>query len=63
MAKIKIDAALFEEIKLLAEKAGYSSPDEFVSHILEREINHVGEEQEADDEAILDRLKGLGYIS
>lgn len=63
MAKIKIDDALFAKVKNLAEKAGYSSADEFVSHMLEREINYAGEEQELDDAEVLERLKGLGYIS
>ena len=63
MAKIKIDDALFEKVKNLAEKAGYSSADEFVSHMLEREINYAGGEQELNDTEVLERLKGLGYIS
>ncbi|MBS3759304.1 MAG: hypothetical protein KGY61_11650 [Desulfobacterales bacterium] len=63
MAKIKIDDALFAKVKNLAEKAGYSSADEFVSHMLEREINYAGEEQALDDAEVLERLKGLGYIS
>jgi len=63
MAKIKIDDALFAKVKNLAEKAGYSSADEFVSHMLEREINYAGEAQALDDAEVLERLKGLGYIS
>ena len=63
MAKIKIDDALFEKVKNLAEKAGYASPDEFVSHMLEREINFAGSDQELNDAEVLERLKGLGYIS
>ena len=63
MAKIKIDDALFEKVKNLSEKAGYSSADEFVSHMLEREINYAGDEGELNDTEVLERLKGLGYIS
>ena len=63
MAKIKIDDALFEKVKNLAEKAGYASPDEFVSHMLEREIDFAGSDQELNDAEVLERLKGLGYIS
>ena len=63
MAKIKISNELFERVKQLSEKAGYSSADEFVSHMLEREINHAGEDEDISDEEVLGRLKGLGYIS
>ena len=63
MAKIKINDELFGRVKQLSEKAGYSSADEFVSHMLEREINHAGEDEDISDEEVLGRLKGLGYIS
>lgn len=63
MGKIKIEESLYEKVKILAEKAGYSSPDEFVAHMLEREINQPGQAQDLDDQEVLDRLKGLGYIS
>ena len=63
MAKIRTDDALFEKVKNLGEKAGYASPDEFVSHMLEREINFAGSDQELNDAEVLERLKGLGYIS
>ena len=40
--------------------AGYSSPQEFVEHVLEKELAKF---EEADsDEEILNKLKGLGYI-
>lgn len=62
MAKIKIDDQLYATVKQLALKAGYTGADEFVSHLLEREVlqkvNHEPEDQE-----VLERLKGLGYIS
>ncbi|MDZ7833039.1 MAG: hypothetical protein U5L07_14925 [Desulfobacterales bacterium] len=63
MAKIKIDDALYQKVKNLAEKAGYASADEFVAHMLEREINYAGDENAPSDQEVLDRLKGLGYIS
>jgi hypothetical protein len=46
-------------------KAGYSSPDEFVIHVLEREVAAIlGSGAESDDaeEEVRKRLKGLGYI-
>ncbi|MGZ4886528.1 MAG: hypothetical protein ACXVJK_02255 [Candidatus Aminicenantales bacterium] len=60
-AKIKIDKGLYEKIKRFAEIAGYSSPAEFITHCLEKEIAKI---EEADsEEDIKKKLKGLGYIS
>ena len=59
--KVKLDKALFDKIKKLAEMSGYSSPEEFISHCLEKEIAKI---EEADsEEEIKKKLKGLGYIS
>lgn len=61
MAKIKIDRGLYERIERLSETAGYSSPDEFVRHCLEKEVARL---EEADsEEEVKKKLKGLGYIS
>ena len=47
-------------MKRCSEVAGYSSPQEFVEHVLEKELAKL---EEADsDEEILDKLKGLGYL-
>ena len=60
-SKIKLDSDLMERLKKAAELAGYSSVDEFVVHILERELGKLdGAESE---EEIKKRLEGLGYIS
>ncbi len=58
--KIKIDRALYDRIATLAEKAGYSSVDEFVTHMLEREAETL--EQARTDEEVEKQLRGLGYI-
>jgi len=60
-SSIKIDKALLEKVKKYAEIAGYSSPEEFVTHALEKEIAKL-EESDSEDE-IKEKLKGLGYIS
>lgn len=60
--KIKIDGELMERLKKAAEIAGYSSVDEFVIHVLERELNKLEEGGDSDEE-IKKRLEGLGYIS
>lgn len=59
--KIKLSKELFEKVKQLAELSGYSSVNEFVVHVLEKEIAKVN--QDDDKEKVKERLKGLGYIS
>lgn len=61
MPKIKIDKPLYDKIVKCTEIAGYSSSEEFVKHIIEKEVNRL---LDADnDPEVLERLKGLGYIS
>ena len=45
----------------VADVAGYATPEEFVSHVLEKEMLHF--EDAGSDDDIRDKLKGLGYIS
>lgn len=61
MPKIKIDKPLYEKIKMHAGEAGYSSPEEFIEHILTREVEGI--DQDDQDPDVIERLKGLGYIS
>lgn len=61
MAKIKIDDALYERMKKVAQLAGYSSADEFIIHVLERELAELESGGTSDDQ-VIDRLKGLGYL-
>ena len=60
MAKVKVDPNLLARAKKAAEAAGYSSVEEFVSHIIEKETAKF-ETTEADEET-LKQLRGLGYI-
>jgi metal-responsive CopG/Arc/MetJ family transcriptional regulator len=58
---VKIDKTLLAKVKRYATLAGYSSPEEFITHALEKEIRQL---EDADsEEEIKKRLKGLGYIS
>lgn len=59
--KIKLENELYEKTARISEELGYSSIDEFVSHVLEREVNPPG--MEDNDEDVVNRLKGLGYIA
>ncbi len=60
MIKVKIDPGLFERAKRAAERAGYSSVDEFVAHCVENELKKVEVDQA--ESQVSDQLRGLGYI-
>lgn len=60
MGKIKIDSALYERVKKVSEAAGYTTPDEFVIHLIEKELPQI--ESAESDEEVTERLRGLGYI-
>jgi metal-responsive CopG/Arc/MetJ family transcriptional regulator len=57
---IKLDKDLLARIKKCSKAAGYSSAEEFVQHVLERELAKI--EQSDSDEEIVKKLKGLGYL-
>ena len=61
MAKsIKLKPELWERIAKYAAKAGYSSPEEFVEHVLDRELAKLEEAQKREE--VDRRLRGLGYL-
>ena len=60
--KIKLDKDLLEKVRKYAGIAGYATPEEFVQHVIEREIAKF-EEGGADEDEIKKRMQGLGYIS
>lgn len=59
--KIKINPDLLERARQVAETAGYSSVEEFVEHVLEKELASF--EEGDSEEEIKKKLQGLGYIS
>lgn len=64
-ANVKLDKALLERAKKYAKVAGYQSVDEFIAHALENELAKLDEAKgtgQETDQAVLDRLRGLGYI-
>jgi predicted DNA-binding protein len=60
VAKIKLDPNLYDRVKKVSEVAGYPSPDEFITHIIEKELAKI--ETSDSDEDVTERLRGLGYI-
>ncbi len=61
MSKIKIDSDLLKKAKGFAAKAGYSSVEEFVGYIIEKEVSKIDDADS--EEEVKKRLQGLGYIS
>ncbi len=57
---IKLKKDLWDRIKRCSDAAGYSGPQEFVEHVLEKELAKL-EDAESDEE-IVNKLKGLGYL-
>ncbi len=59
--KVKLDKDLVAKVRRFADIAGYSSPEEFITHALEKELAKL--EGADSEEEIKKRLRGLGYIS
>jgi rRNA-processing protein FCF1 len=58
--KVKIAKPLYERLAEIASAGGYSSTDEFIVHILEKETAKFA--VATDDEEVKSQLRGLGYI-
>jgi hypothetical protein len=59
--KIAVPQELMDRLKRCAEVAGYSSAEEFAIDLLERGVAQILQSDE-DDQAVEERLRGLGYI-
>lgn len=59
--KVKLEKSLIERIRKFSEIAGYATPEEFITHALEKELALL--EDAGDEEEIKKRLQGLGYMS
>lgn len=59
MAKIKIDSGLYARAKKVSEVAGYTSIDEFITAVIEKELAKL---EASDEGSVEDQLRGLGYI-
>jgi len=61
---IKLNRELAANVTRAAVAGGYSSTEEFIEHVLEREVARevakVADDQP--DEEVVRRLRGLGYI-
>lgn len=57
---VKLKKELWAKVKRVSQAGGYSSPEEFVEHVLDKEIAKLDDAQS--DEEIVLKLKGLGYL-
>ena len=57
-SKVKLEKDLLEKVKKLARLAGYSSPEEFIAHCLEKEIAKA----EADIKRVDDKLANPKFV-
>jgi hypothetical protein len=57
---IKLNKPLCERARRAAEKAGYSSLEEFVEHAIEKHLATFEAPASRDD--VVKKLKGLGYL-
>jgi len=60
-SKIKLDKDLVRRARKYAELAGYSSVEEFITHVLEQQLARL--EESDSEEEIKKKLRGLGYLS
>ncbi|VAW33668.1 hypothetical protein MNBD_DELTA03-1177 [hydrothermal vent metagenome] len=61
MTRIEIDKDLYKQLQDCSEAAGFSSVDDFIIHILKKEVAIY--ENVDDDPNIMERLKELGSIA
>jgi hypothetical protein len=57
---VKLTKELWAKVVEATAAGGYSSPEEFIAHVLEREAAKLADDQP--DEEVVRRLRGLGYI-
>ena len=63
--KVKIEGELLDKIKQCVQAGGYESIDDFVLHVLEKEIDRILRPEDDDAvsrEIVKKRLQGLGYL-
>ena len=58
--KIELDKALWARVQAHVLAAGYSTPEEFVQHVIERELAKTEKGESGDASA--GKIRGIGYI-
>jgi metal-responsive CopG/Arc/MetJ family transcriptional regulator len=57
---IELDKELWAKVQRHSEAAGYSSPQEFVQHLIEQELAKA--DQPVSEEEAGRKLQGIGYL-
>lgn len=57
---IELDNELWAKVQQHSDAAGYSSPQEFVLHLIEQELAKTGEPDSEEDARR--KLQGIGYL-
>jgi len=60
--KLKIDNEMNDRLAKVSEAGGYSSIEEFVLHVIERELKKLDPGSSESEEDIRRKLEGLGYL-
>lgn len=60
--KLKIDDATKNRLEKVTDAGGYTSPEEFILHILSRELDKLDPGAGESEESIRKKLEGLGYL-
>jgi hypothetical protein len=58
-----MDDDLLARIQRISKAGGYSSTEEFVLHVLGREIERLDPDESESEEDIRKKLEGLGYLT
>lgn len=58
---VRLERELYKQAAQHAAQAGYSSLEEFVAHVLEKELERSRDDDPED--LVRKRLSGLGYLS
>jgi len=58
--KIDFEDALWAKVKKHSAAAGYSSPEEFVQHAVEKQLATAASPK--DEQEAARKIKGLGYV-
>jgi hypothetical protein len=61
--RIRIDDGFLSRMQKIADAGGYSSVEEFMLHVLGREINRLDSGETESEDEIRKKLEGLGYLT
>ena len=57
---VSLNKPLCDRARVIVEKAGYSSLEEFIEHCMERDLARLEDTESKED--LINKLKGLGYL-